>query len=285
MRDFLSHALRTLGLALLLIVPAPAQEDDKATQDDRVLLIASPEDAPNEEILNRLTHKRWGKYRGVFEEGLSVKIVLYENLGDDKIRFKRTVSLDEKSRKHGTEILYRKLPNHWTEEIEWKHGVKHGTQVINMKDAGLVEIPWVDGVIQGEKTSYFKGRERIVRAVTPYVDGEPHGVAKSYDRDGNLLSRTPNRHGHRHGDSIEYFHGTEQPKRIIPYVEGRAHGTARFYYQDGSLKREIELVDDLFHGMETQYMPDGTVTRKIYWWEGDRVPEARYKARANASEG
>lgn len=196
------------------------------------------------------------------------------------------VLLDEKGRPHGTECFYAFWGQGRVRSVEWKHGVRDGVErLYHERDFGgglRAEIPWKDGVIEGERKSY--SREGEVVSVTPYVDGEPEGVSKSWSYDGKLTRECSMKAGKRHGVMKQYWPDTGEVKREVTYDMGTVVGVAKDYYSDGRLKREIPFEDNRMHGVEKQYDPDGTVSRVRYWYEGEVVDEETWQARSAAAK-
>jgi antitoxin component YwqK of YwqJK toxin-antitoxin module len=155
----------------------------------------------------------------------------------------------------------------------WKNGVKDGVEHLY---ATSTEIPWVVGVIQGEKKTFHPNGE--VSTISPYVDNAVHGLAKSWDEEGHLIRVAGFEHGDRHGESIDYWPGTEQPSKIIPYEHGAVHGLCRAYYLNGKLKWERPFVDNRPHGVERHYDVEGQVEKERHYLQGEAVTPEEYAA-------
>ncbi len=176
------------------------------------------------------------------------------------------VPLDREDRPHGIERFYHcHHANSYSllREIPWKHGKRHGVERIFTRGHLETEIPWVNGVIQGNRKTFYP--DGSVRSVSPYVDGVPQGRLLSFDQEENITRESFMEDGRLHGILTDYWPGTDQPRRIIPYQNGRVHGTMRAFYANGNLRTKAEFVDGLRHGSEIHYEVDGSVIRHLTW--------------------
>lgn len=141
------------------------------------------------------------------------------------------------------------------------------------------EIPWVEGKMHGVMRSYHPNGEQA--SESPYENGKVHGAVRSYSIQGGLTRVATYVRGQREGDTTDYW--VENPgavQKVVPYRAGKVHGVAKGFYLNGKPKWERPFRGNLEHGKETQYAPDGTVERSVYWLEGDRVSEDEYRTRA-----
>ncbi len=243
--------------------------------DDIVVLVAKPEDVENRHHQNLV--------KALFKdapEGTRVRVIYrerYDPSPDKVITYLYSmVPLDPNGAPHGTEAFYPPWGGGTLREITYRYGVRHGPEkVYSRAERGAPyvqsEIPWKDGTVTGtQRTFYPDGK---VQMETEVVDGTAQGPARSYDKDGKLTSECTMRDGRRDGAYTEYWPQNAQPRKVIQYDQGKVVGAMKEYYSNGQLKREVPFKDNTLHGKETNFDPQGNLTRVRYWENGKMVSE------------
>lgn len=278
-------ALLLCAAALLTARPAAGgeeKEEENEKKGPRLILLEPGDPTPTD------FHHRQGPrgiirridtFRKKLPEEHKAKIVVEKffnmNYGKVDDRIARMVPLDEKDRRDGTELIFRKGRLH--REVPWVEGVRHGTETVygTRRRKPAKTVPWKKGKVHGEVKTYYPDGK--VMSEASYVDGKLQGLSKSYSPEGKVIKVVPYRNGKRHGTMVDYWPKTGKKKKIVPCVEGKVEGTAKLYYEDGTLKAEIPFRNDSRHGIEKTYDEDGKLERRRYWLDGELVPEGVFE--------
>jgi len=193
------------------------------------------------------------------------------------------VPIDDQGRPHGIEFLavtvvmtggnivvHRLRP--------WKNGIKHGIEKEIAGKTLRAEVPWKNGKMHGPQKTFF--RNGNVRSETVYVNGIANGSTRIWDEDGNLTSEGVMKNGKLDGRFVEYWPGTEQPKRVIHYQMGVTHGPVTEHYKSGKLKRKRSFKNEAAHGEDLLYNEDGTIAQTRYWSDGDPVTKEEFEKKS-----
>jgi hypothetical protein len=131
------------------------------------------------------------------------------------------------------------------------------------------------------KEYYSNGK---VKTETEAKGNLRHGLMKSYNREGQLLSQVNYvnnvregmatnfypitgkvnstliyKNGIKEGDEIWYYENVEQPFRVSPFVKGRIEGIQKYYFEDGKLMAEIPYKKGFPGKGLKEYKKDGTL--------------------------
>ncbi len=171
-----------------------------------------------------------------------------------------------------------------TRIVTWVEGVKDGPETLfsAQKRYKTTEIPWKDGKIHGVRKTF--NAEGKVMTETNYEHGEVVGVSKEYDEQGRLVREVGYKDGKKHGKRVEYWAQTGERRRVVPYKHGQAHGEALEYHLNGELKRRVPAIDGQLHGHEQVYNDEGELIDQRWWLNGTPVSKREYEAAENAKE-
>ncbi len=160
----------------------------------------------------------------------------------------------------------------------YREGLRHGVEEVRPDMSRPLEwekVHWREG----EKVS----RERWELTTRPAGDGGRQEAA-SPDEPGTRDAEQPRTgpspetvDGVDDGEKIEYW--PRRLKRSAPYSRGKVDGEVRDCWENGQLKMSRPFDSDLMHGVEKHYDRDGELTQTRYWWKGDMVSAAEYRAR------
>jgi antitoxin component YwqK of YwqJK toxin-antitoxin module len=191
----------------------------------------------------------------------------------EDLRYARLVTtVDSQERPDGLEVEYLDWYRPPARKTLYKQGVKNGVEQIFHPGTDKLqqEIPWVNGRIEGVKKAFHENGKPSVE--TPYSGGVISGEVKSFTDQGGLLRVARFSAGVRDGEMIDYWPDREKAiDRTIPYRKGRIEGMARAYYADGKPKWEKPFRNNVQHGVEKEFAPDGTLERERHWIDGDTV--------------
>lgn len=91
---------------------------------------------------------------------------------------------------------------------------------------------------EGTRVEIGKYPDGTIRARVPYVGKQKHGLATSYDPQGNRSLEIPYEKGKREGVSRRYYEGGRQLYQTTEYKDDQMHGVQRKYRIDGTLLSE-----------------------------------------------
>ncbi|PSL10259.1 antitoxin component YwqK of YwqJK toxin-antitoxin module [Marinobacterium halophilum] len=108
--------------------------------------------------------------------------------------------------------------------------------------------------------------------------GQHEGVTRFYDDAGVLTHENSYRNGEPHGLQKSY-QANGQLDRIYWADQGKATGVDAHYYEDGSLKSTHSLHNNEAHGEQNAYYPDGQLRERTHYTHGVQLGEkVRYHA-------
>ena len=127
-----------------------------------------------------------------------------------------------------------------------------------------------------------------------YKNGQQDSVSRSYSERGNLVSEDHYRRGRLNGESKKWY-DNGQTFQEGQYVEGMMDGLWLVFYPSGALASktnykmgtgkqicydetgykclEVPYVDNVKHGREIYYNPDGSVVKIVEYEHGGKVRE------------
>jgi antitoxin component YwqK of YwqJK toxin-antitoxin module len=193
---------------------------------------------------------------------------------------KLVTTVDAAGKPDGTEIEQLDWYRHFRRKTLYKNGVRDGVEQMFFPGTNKVEveIPWLNGQIHGVKKTFHPSGAKA--GETPYEHGKIVGESRSFTEKGTLLRVVRFADGDRDGEMIDYWPDREgKVDRSIPYRKGRVHGMSKAFYADGKPKWERPFRDNRQHGVEKQFAPDGKVERERFWIEGDTVSPEEFKAK------
>lgn len=197
------------------------------------------------------------------------------------IRYAHLMTMvDAQDRPDGLEVEFFNWYQHPVRKSVYKQGVKNGVEQLFHRNADKLqhEIPWVNGKIEGVKKSYHENGKPSVE--TPYAAGKISGEVKSFTDKGGLLRVARFTAGVRDGEMIDYWPDRQNAvERSVPYRKGQIDGMSRAFYADGKPKWEKPFRNNLQHGIEKQFAPDGKLERERHWIDGDTVSPEEFKAK------
>jgi antitoxin component YwqK of YwqJK toxin-antitoxin module len=282
-----SHALASaLALTLMLAhgaAPCPASDPQPAAD---VGSVAKGDTLPNAVVTNKGDVSRLKPLLEALPDGHRLRLEFttvpkaITNYKED-LRYVRIITtVDGQDRPDGLEVEYGDWYRPATRKTPYKQGVKDGVEQLFHPGTDTLqqEIPWAQGKIEGVKKAFHENGKPAVE--TPYAGGTISGEVRSYTDTGRLLRVARFTAGVRDGEMVDYWPDRESAvERTVPYKRGKIDGVARAFYADGKPKWEKPFRDNLQHGIEKQFAPDGTVERERHWIEGDPVTAEEFAAK------
>lgn len=151
-------------------------------------------------------------------------------------------------------------------EITYGGGLKNGIRKTYAED-GITEEVFVNDVKQGLAKT-FDREGQLIRTV-PYENGLEQGFAMEYDKEGTVISL------------IEYRRGYILSRENINRRDGAGlkQGKWKFFYPSGSLQLEGTYVNDVRDGYFKEYGPDGKLLSVRKYSQGVAQEDAKEVSR------
>lgn len=142
------------------------------------------------------------------------------------------------------------------------------------------EVPLRNGVTHG--VMYTWSDPGILRSAQPFYNGKPHGVAKQYGRNGDLIGTWRMSDGTGLDLWRQESYEGDQPPFLTEarYLrDGKWHGFEWWFLgANGRLSTERHFHEDLQHGIEREWNHHGRIKRGYprYWIHGKQVDKRQY---------
>lgn len=128
------------------------------------------------------------------------------------------------------------------------------------------------------KRFYYRSGHIHTEART--VDGQFHGLYRTWHRNGRLARELRYRHGLLHGVSRQW---DENGHLLGSFTMVHGTGIQNYWHDNGRMQMEISSLNGEFHGRTRNWLRDGTLTREDYLIRNRNVSRAAYlnEARKN----
>lgn len=144
-----------------------------------------------------------------------------------------------------------------TMEISYKEGKKNGYRITH-NPTGISKENFVNDVKQGY--SYLLDTTGRVTMEIPFVDGLENGLAREFDREGNIIQLITYKKGY-----------VVSRERINRYdANHKAQGKWKWFYDDGTLKEEGTFTHGLKNGYFKQYDRKGNLLSVSKYVNGEK---------------
>ena len=121
------------------------------------------------------------------------------------------------------------------------------------------------------KRFYYRNG-RIHREIRE-LDGEFHGLYRTWHFNGQLAEELRYRRGFLHGVSREW---DENGRLLGSFTMTHGTGTQRYWHDNGRVRGEIDSRNGKFHGRTRVWLRDGTLVQEIYLIGNEDVTRAAY---------
>ncbi len=136
----------------------------------------------------------------------------------------------------------------------------------------MQEIEWVNGILNGAKTEYFKGGV-LVRTKMYFKDGKRNGPFVFYHNNGKI--KLMGKYVDDLLDStVNAFFENGKNKYIHHYQMGVQVGESLTFYKNGNIEQKVSLKNEKPHGPMLTYYEAGNLRLESSYNEG--VREGRY---------
>jgi antitoxin component YwqK of YwqJK toxin-antitoxin module len=95
-----------------------------------------------------------------------------------------------------------------------------------------------------------------------------HGLMKSYDREGRLLSQVTYINNTREGMATNFYAATGKVNSTLVYVNGIKEGDEIWYYENGQAFRVTPYIQAKIQGVQKYYFDDGKIMAEVPYKDG-----------------
>lgn len=169
----------------------------------------------------------------------------------------------------------------------WQNGTVASEE--NFCDAKLLSGVYFDKcgtpiseVEEGEGKRVLFGRN-TVSTIIQYHKGLPDGKTELYSSSGKLVSYYNQKDGVKHGEEIQLYPGTHEPKLLLTWYKGKIQGVIKSWYANGQLENQREMSENTKNGLLTAWYTNGSLMmieeydhnkllRGEYYRKGEKYP-------------
>lgn len=119
-----------------------------------------------------------------------------------------------------------------------------------------------------------------------FQQGRQEGIVKVFDESGALVRTWSIKNGEKHGEEIDYFFTSSQPKLQVTWNGGILQGPMKTWYENGGLESQREISDNKKCGLLTAWYRNGalmlieeydddTLVKGEYYRLGEKVPSSK----------
>ncbi|MCW5910366.1 MAG: hypothetical protein KIT62_04795 [Cyclobacteriaceae bacterium] len=101
-----------------------------------------------------------------------------------------------------------------------------------------------------------------LKSEVPYAGKQKHGLAKTYDKEGNIMLELPYVWGKREGQSKRYYEGGKQVFQTTEYKDDLIHGMQVKYRENGDLMSESRFEKNFDCVGVKEYYTDKTLKKE-----------------------
>jgi antitoxin component YwqK of YwqJK toxin-antitoxin module len=132
----------------------------------------------------------------------------------------------------------------------------------------MQELEWVNGLLDGTKTEYFKGGV-LVRTKLHFKEGKRNGPFVFYHENGKvkLVGKYTN---DLLDSTVNSFYDNGNPKYTHNYAMGVQVGESITYYKNGNVEQKVSLKNEKPHGTMLSYYEAGNLRLESTYDEGVR---------------
>jgi len=119
----------------------------------------------------------------------------------------------------------------------------------------------------------FYYRNGQLRLDNREVDGQLHGLCRTWHYNGQLASELRYRHGQLHGLCRQW---DENGRLLGSFTAERGTGLHRYWHQNGQLRTEAYTINGKFNGRMRIWLRDGTLVQETFYINNVDVTRALY---------
>lgn len=123
-------------------------------------------------------------------------------------------------------------------------------------------------------TRAFFDHRRLAR-IEEIQNGLPEGLVQCFDASGQLRITYHLKNGKKHGEEIEYFPSSSQPKISLDWDQDLIHGIVKTWYENGQMESQREIYKNKKAGIACAWYRDGTL-RLLEEYENDELVRGQY---------
>jgi MORN repeat variant len=116
-------------------------------------------------------------------------------------------------------------------------------------------------------------RNGQIRMENTEVDGEFHGLCRTWHHNGQMAEELSYQRGKLHGTSRQW---NEKGRLLGSFTMNHGTGRQRYWHQNGKLRLEINSFNGKFLGRMRLWLRDGTLVQETYYINNVDVPRVKY---------
>jgi antitoxin component YwqK of YwqJK toxin-antitoxin module len=117
--------------------------------------------------------------------------------------------------------------------------------------------------------------KKELQQLQEYDNGQQEGCVKVFDEQKNLVSKFSVKNGEKHGEEIDYFPSSNQPKLLLTWHEGVLQGPVKTWYEEGQLESQREMSGNQKQGLLTAWYRNGALML-VEEYDNDRLIKGEY---------
>ncbi len=125
---------------------------------------------------------------------------------------------------------------------------------------------------KGERAIFGKAE---LQELQQFNRGIQEGEVRVFDETERLIRLYSIKNGMKHGEEIDYFPNTTQPKLLLTWNEGVLQGSVKTWYENGTLESQREMSANKKNGLLTAWFRNGSLML-VEDYEGDKLLKGEY---------
>lgn len=129
-------------------------------------------------------------------------------------------------------------------------------------------------ISQGKGNRAIFGKKEL-QELQEFKNGVQDGEVRVFDETERLIRVYHVKNGLKHGDEIDYFPNTTQPKLLLSWNHGVLQGCIKTWYENGSLESQREMSENKKNGLLTAWYRNGALMLAEEY-ENDQIQKGEY---------
>ncbi|MCH9628119.1 MAG: hypothetical protein S4CHLAM2_17720 [Chlamydiales bacterium] len=125
---------------------------------------------------------------------------------------------------------------------------------------------------KGERAIFGKTQ---LEELQQFDRGVQDGKVRVFDESDHLIRLYSIKNGMKHGEEIDYFPNTTQPKLLLTWNHGVLQGSVKTWYENGTLESQREMSANKKNGLLTAWFRNGALML-VEDYEGDKLLKGEY---------
>ncbi len=176
--------------------------------------------------------------------------------------------------------------------VEYREGLKEGFSTRNWSEMRIAYQERYEGGLLMEGLYYDlfgnkvaeiqngSGKRAIfgkkeLQELQEYKKGVQEGQVRVFDETEHLVRLYNVKNSVKHGEEIDYFPNTTQPKLLLSWNDGVLQGSVKTWYENGTLESQREMSDNKKNGLLTAWYRNGALML-LEEYDNDKLQKGEY---------